>query len=65
ELTLLGCEFLGISTEIEEQYLGAYVVSFNETIGDGWEFTIDGNRVPLGMADAQLNEDSIVEWRPA
>ena len=65
ELTLLGCEFLGISTEIEEQYLGAYLVSFNETIGDGWEFTIDGNRVPLGMADAQLNEDSIVEWRPA
>lgn len=65
ELTLLGCEFLGISTEIEEQYLGAYVVSFNETIGDGWEFTIDGNRVPLGMADAQLNDDSIVEWRPA
>lgn len=65
ELTLLGCEFLGISTEIEEQYLGAYVVSFNETIGDGWEFTIDGNRVPLGVADAQLNEDSIVEWRPA
>ncbi len=65
DLTLLGCEFLGISTEIEEQYLGAYLVSFNETVGDGWEFTIDGSRVPLGMADAQLNEDSIVEWRPA
>ena len=65
ELTLLACEYLGISTEIEQQYLGAYLVSFNETVGDGWEFTIDGNRVPLGMADAQLNEDSIVEWRPA
>ena len=65
ELTLLACEYLGISTEIEQQYLGVYLVSFNETVGDGWEFTIDGNRVPLGMADAQLNEDSIVEWRPA
>ena len=65
ELTLLACENLGISTEIEQQYLGAYLVSFNETVGDGWEFTIDGSRVPLGMADAQLNEDSIVEWRPA
>ena len=65
ELTLLACEYLGISTEIEQQYLGAYLVSFNETVGDGWEFTIDGNRVPLGMADAQLNGDSIVEWRPA
>ena len=65
ELTLLACEYLGISTEIEQQYLGAYLVSFNETVGDGWEFTIDGNRIPLGMADAQLNEDSIVEWRPA
>ena len=65
ELTLLACEYLGISTEIEQQYLGAYLVSFNETVGDGWEFTIDGNRVPLGMADEQLNEDSIVEWRPA
>ena len=64
-LTLLACENLGISTEIEQQYLGAYLVSFNETVGDGWEFTIDGSRVPLGMADAQLDEDSIVEWRPA
>ena len=65
ELTLLACESLGISTEIEQQYLGAYLVSFNETVGDGWEFTIDGKRSPVGMNDAQLNEDSIVEWRPA
>lgn len=65
ELTVLACESLEISTKIEQQYLGAYLVSFNEMAGDGWEFTVDGNRVPLGMADAQLDEDSIVEWRPA
>ncbi|MEC7484734.1 MAG: hypothetical protein VX998_08090, partial [Candidatus Thermoplasmatota archaeon] len=35
ELTLFACEYLGISTEIEQQYLGAYLVSFNETVGDG------------------------------
>ena len=28
------------------------------------EFTIDGNWAPIGMEDAQLNTDSIVEWRP-
>ena len=65
ELTLLACESLQISTEIEQQYLGAYLVSFNGTVGDGWEFTINGSRVPVGMVDARLSEDSIVEWRPA
>ena len=65
ELTILACESLQISAEIEQQYLGAYLVSFNGTVGDGWEFTVDGNRVPIGMADAELSDDSIVEWRPA
>lgn len=65
ELTILACESLQISAEIEQQYLGAYLVSFNGTVGDGWEFTVNGNRVPIGMADAELSDDSIVEWRPA
>ncbi len=64
ELTELACESLDITTEIEQQYLGAYLVSFNGSVGDGWEFTIDGNWAPIGMEDAQLNADSIVEWRP-
>ena len=64
-LTVLGCDSLGILTEIEQQYLGAYLVSFNGSVGDGWEFTIDGNRVPVGMTDADIDADSIVEWRPA
>ncbi|MGB1436801.1 MAG: PQQ-binding-like beta-propeller repeat protein [Candidatus Poseidoniaceae archaeon] len=64
ELTELACELLDITTEIEQQYLGAYLVSFNGSVGDGWEFTIDGNWAPIGMEDAQLNTDSIVEWRP-
>jgi hypothetical protein len=64
ELTELACDSLDITTEIEQQYLGAYLVSFNGSVGDGWEFTIDGNWAPIGMEDAQLNADSIVEWRP-
>lgn len=64
ELTVLACEELGITTQIEQQYLGAYLVSFNGLVGDGWEFTIDGNWSPVGMADAELDDTSIVEWRP-
>ncbi|MGB1913557.1 MAG: PQQ-binding-like beta-propeller repeat protein [Candidatus Poseidoniaceae archaeon] len=64
DLTLLACDSLEITTEIEQQYLGAYLVSFNGSVGDGWEFTIDGTWASVGMSDAQLNPDSIVEWRP-
>ena len=64
DLTLLACDSLEITTEIEQQYLGEYLVSFNGSVGDGWEFTIDGKWASVGMSDAQLNPDSIVEWRP-
>ena len=65
DLTMIACYELGIETEIEQQYFGAYLVSFNGSVGDGWEFTLDGNRSPVGMTEAQLNDTSIVEWRPA
>ncbi len=61
---LRACKELGIQTQVEQQYLGAYMVAFNESAGDGWEFTIDGKRSPVGMSEAQLGETSIVEWRP-
>ncbi len=64
DLTLLACEELGIDAQIEQQYLGAYLVAFNGSVGDGWEFTLDGSRSPVGMTVAQLDEASIVEWRP-
>ena len=65
DLTMLACDELGIETEIEQQYLGAYLVSFNGSVGDGWEFTLDGSRSQVGMTESQLNDGSIVEWRPA
>jgi hypothetical protein len=65
DLTILACDELGIETEIEQQYLGAYLVAFNGSVGDGWEFTLDGSRSQVGMTEAQLKDASIVEWRPA
>ena len=65
DLTMIACDELGIETEIEQQYLGAYLVSFNGSVGDGWEFTLDGSRSQIGMTESQLNAGSIVEWRPA
>ena len=65
DLTMIACDELGIETEIEQQYLGAYLVSFNGSVGDGWEFTLDGSRSQVGMTESQLNAGSIVEWRPA
>ena len=65
ELTQAATLSLGISTEYEDQYLGLYLLSFNETEGDGWEFTIDGSRPNTGIVDTTIDSDSILRWRPA
>ena len=65
ELTQAASESLGISTEYEDQYLGLYLLSFNGTEGDGWEFTLDGARSNTGIADTAIDSDSILHWRPA
>jgi len=65
DLTVIACQELDIEPQIEQQYLGPYLVSFNGFAGDGWEFMLDGQRSPVGMADAKLGDASIVEWRPA
>ena len=65
ELTQAASESLGISTEYEDQYLGLYLLSFNGTEGDGWEFTLDGSRSNTGIADTAIDSDSILHWRPA
>ena len=65
ELTQAATLSLGISTEYEDQYLGLYLLSFNETEGDGWEFTIDGSRSNTGIVDTTIDSDSILRWRPA
>ena len=65
ELTQAASESLGISTEYEDQYLGLYLLSFNGTEGDGWEFTLDGARSNTGIVDTAIDSDSILRWRPA
>ena len=65
ELTQAACDSLGISTEYEEQFLGLYLLSFNEYEGDGWEFTLDGARSNTGIVDTTIDSDSILRWRPA
>lgn len=65
ELTQAASELLGISTEYEDQYLGLYLLSFNGTEGDGWEFTLDGARSNTGIVDTAIDSDSILRWRPA
>ena len=65
ELTQAASESLGISTEYEDQYLGLYLLSFNGTEGDGWEFTLDGARSNTGIVDTSIDSDSILHWRPS
>jgi hypothetical protein len=45
--------------------LGLYLLSFNGTEGDGWEFTLDGSRSNTGIVDTTIDSDSILRWRPA
>ena len=65
ELTQAASVSLGISTDYEDQYLGLYLLSFNGTEGDGWEFTLDGSRSNTGIVDTAIDSDSILRWRPA
>ena len=65
ELTQAASSSLGISTDYEDQYLGLYLLSFNGTEGDGWEFTLDGSRSNTGIVDTAIDSDSILRWRPA
>ena len=65
ELTQAASSSLGISTDYEDQYLGLYLLSFNGTEGDGWEFTLDGSRSNTGIVDTAIDSGSILRWRPA
>lgn len=65
ELTQAASASLGITTDYEDQYLGLYLLSFNGTEGDGWEFTLDGSRSNTGIVDTAIDSDSILRWRPA
>ena len=56
---------LGLTIEKESYSLGVMVVSVDEHELEGWEFTIDGERTPVGISQAEVGEDSVVRWSAA
>ena len=55
----------GIIVDKQSYSLGQMVVSFDGHELEGWEFTIDGERTPVGISQAEVNEDSVVRWSAA
>ena len=56
---------LGLTLEKESYSLGTMVVSVDGHELEGWEFTIDGERTPVGISQAEVGEDSVVRWSAA
>ncbi|MGB1935695.1 MAG: DUF4430 domain-containing protein, partial [Candidatus Poseidoniaceae archaeon] len=56
---------LGLTIEKESYSLGEMVVSIDGHELEGWEFTLDGERTPVGISQAEVSEDSVVRWSAA
>jgi hypothetical protein len=63
ELTDFAAGELQITIEKEDHQFGPWIKSFNGEKGDGWEFYIDGKRSMVGISEAELKPNSVVEWR--
>lgn len=65
QLTDAAAAELGLTIEKESYSLGVMVVSVDGHELEGWEFTIDGERTPVGISQAKVGEDSVVRWSAA
>tara|TARA_B100000767_G_scaffold274754_1_gene308774 strand:- start:59 stop:1696 length:1638 start_codon:yes stop_codon:yes gene_type:complete len=65
EFTDVAAAELDITLTKESYDFGAWITEFNGYEGEGWEFTIDGQRSSVGISEAELVEDSVVRWSPA
>ena len=65
QLTDAAAQELGVTIEKESYSLGKMVVSVDGHELEGWEFTIDGERTPVGISQAEVSEDSVVRWSAA
>ena len=65
EATMAAAEELDIDLVIEDTNLGNYLISIDGFQGNGWEFFVDGSRGLHSIDDVKLDEDSVLEWRPA
>ena len=55
----------GIDVEKQSFSIGEMIVSFDGHELEGWEFTVDGERTPVGISEAAVSEDSVVRWSAA
>ena len=65
QLTDAAAVQLGVTIEKESYSLGTMVVSVDGHELEGWEFTIDGERTPIGISQAEVSEASVVRWSAA
>lgn len=65
QMTDAAASQLGVIIEKESYSLGRMVVSVDGHELEGWEFTIDGERTPVGISQAEVSEDSVVRWSAA
>ena len=52
-----------ISVQDSDTSIGKYIESFNGVRGDGWIFFIDGSEAMVSAQYAEINSDSIVQWK--
>ena len=55
----------GVDVEKQSYSIGEMIVSFDGHELEGWEFTVDGERTPVGISQAVVSEDSVVRWSAA
>ena len=55
----------GVEVEKQSYSIGEMIVSFDGHELEGWEFTVDGERTPVGISQAVVSEDSVVRWSAA
>ena len=65
DLTDEAARQLEISVEKEEHNLGAWIIAFDGESGEGWEFTVDGERSMYGISETKVEDDAVVRWKPA
>jgi len=55
----------GVEVEKQSYSIGEMIVSFDGHELEGWEFTVDGERTPVGISEAVVSEASVVRWSAA
>lgn len=65
QLTDAAASEAGVEVEKQSYSIGEMIVSFDGHELEGWEFTVDGERTPVGISQAVVSEASVVRWSAA